>query len=187
MVSSARAGAGECITITLTDEVDVSRGDVIAAADAAPTVAERFEARLLSMGTDDLVPGHSYFLKTHSKRMPAVVTAIHHRIDVDTGSHLATQTLALNEIGRVSLTTAHPIAFEPFQINRTLGAFTSMIVTRSTRLVPACSRLACLALRVRTRPLMSWGQLGSAEAATATLLVVYGALWRRQVSDSKSP
>lgn len=118
-----RAEAGDSITLTLTEEVDVGRGDVIAAAASAPAVADQFEARLLWMGSHDLIPGRSYFLKTHSKDVRATVTAIKHRLDVGSDAHLAAKTLSLNEVGVVNVSTAQPIVFEPYPVNRTLGAF----------------------------------------------------------------
>ena len=119
----ARAEAGDSVTLTLTDEVDVCRGDVIAAATAVPAVADQFEARLLWLGTHDLIPGRSYVHKAYSKEVRATVTAIKHRIDVASDAQLAARTLSLNEIGVVNLSTAQPLVFEPYAVNRTLGAF----------------------------------------------------------------
>jgi bifunctional enzyme CysN/CysC len=118
-----RAEAGESVTLTLADDVDVSRGDVIAAAAAAPEVADQFEAHVLWMGAHPLIPGRSYLLKAHSKEVRASVTAIKHRVDVATDAHLAARTLQLNEIGVVNLSIAQPVAFEPYAVNRTLGGF----------------------------------------------------------------
>ncbi len=119
----ARAEAGDSITLTLADEVDVGRGDVIAAASAAPSVADQFEARLLWMGSHELIPGRSYLLKMHAREVRASVTAIKHRIDVGSDARLAARTLSLNEIGVVNLATAQPLVFEPYAVNRTLGGF----------------------------------------------------------------
>jgi bifunctional enzyme CysN/CysC len=86
-------------------------------------VADQFEARVLWMGAHPLIPGRSYLLKAHSKEVRASVTAIKHRVDVATDAHLAARTLQLNEIGVVTLSTAQPVAFEPYAVNRTLGGF----------------------------------------------------------------
>jgi bifunctional enzyme CysN/CysC len=118
-----RADAGDAITLTLSDEVDISRGDVIAVATAAPAVADQFEATVLWMGSDDLVPGRSYLLKAYSKELRATVTAIKHRVDISSDAHLAAETLALNDIAVVNLSTSQPLVFEPYTVNRTLGAF----------------------------------------------------------------
>ena len=119
----AKAEAGDSVMLTLDHEVDVSRGDVIAAAAAPPAVADQFEASLLWMGDHDLIPGRSYFLKMHSKELRATVTSIKHRLDIASDAHLAAKTLALNEIGVVNLSTSQPVVFEPYAINRTMGAF----------------------------------------------------------------
>jgi bifunctional enzyme CysN/CysC len=117
------AEAGDSVTLTLSDEVDVSRGDVLAAASAPPAVADQFEARLLWMGDHDLIPGRSYLLKMYSKEVRASVTSIKHRLDIGSDAHLAAKTLALNEIGVVNLSSAQPVVFEPYAVNRTMGAF----------------------------------------------------------------
>jgi bifunctional enzyme CysN/CysC len=117
------ADAGESTTITLEDSVDVSRGDVIAAAAEPPPIADQFEARLLWMGAHDLISGRSYLLRIHTKEVSASVMEIRHKVDVDTGAELAARTLALNEIGVVKLSVAQPIVFEPYDMNRTLGGF----------------------------------------------------------------
>jgi bifunctional enzyme CysN/CysC len=78
---------------------------------------------VLWMGGHALIPGRSYLLKTHAKEVRASVTAIKYRVDIDSEAHLAAKTLALNEIGVVNLSTAQPLAFEPYAVNRTLGGF----------------------------------------------------------------
>ena len=117
------ARSGDSVTLTLADEVDVSRGDVLAAADDAPGVADQFEARLIWMSEHALMRGRPYLLKIHGKEVTATVTEIKYREDIDSGAHLAAKTLALNEIGVVNLSTGRPVAFEPYAVNRTLGSF----------------------------------------------------------------
>jgi bifunctional enzyme CysN/CysC len=117
------AGGGDSVTITLADNVDVARGDVLAAADDAPQAADQFEARLLWMSEHALVAGRPYLLKLHAAETTASVTAIKHREDVETGAHLAARSLALNEIGVVNLSTGRPLVFEPYATNRALGGF----------------------------------------------------------------
>ena len=119
----ASAAPGDSVTVTLADEVDISRGDVIAASAAPPPVADQFEARLLWMGSHELIPGRSYLLKMHAKEVRASVTSIKHRIDIGSDALLAARTLALNEIGVVHLSTVQPLVFEPYAVNRTLGGF----------------------------------------------------------------
>ncbi len=117
------APVGDSVTLTLADEVDVGRGDVLVAAGEPPEVADQFEARLLWMRDQPLVPGRAYLLKVHTKEVVATVTAIKYRQDIDTGAHLAATTLAMNEIAMVNLSLAQPVVFEPYALNRMLGGF----------------------------------------------------------------
>jgi len=103
--------------------LDVSRGDVLAAADDSPDVADQFEARLLWLSERPMVPGRQYLMKLGTREVLAAVTAIKYREDVNTGAHLAARTIALNEIARVNLSTSAPLVFEPYAVNRTLGRF----------------------------------------------------------------
>ncbi len=118
-----RATVGDSITLTLTDEVDLGRGDVLVAADAPPEVADQFEARLLWMSEQSMLPGRSYLLKLHTREVAATVTDIRYREDIDSGAHLAAKTLGMNEIAMVNLSLAQPVVFEPYARNRTLGGF----------------------------------------------------------------
>lgn len=117
------AAMGDSITLTLADEVDAGRGDVLVAADEPPEVADQFEARLLWMSDQALIPGRSYLLKLHTKEVAATITDIKYREDIDTGKHLAAKTLGMNEIAVVNLSLAQPVVFEPYALNRTLGGF----------------------------------------------------------------
>ena len=119
----AQAQSGDAVLLTLTDEVDVSRGDVLAAADAPPEVADQFEARLLWLSELPLVPGRQYLLKLACKDVTASVTAIKFLEDINTGTHLAAKRLQLNDISRVTLSTSAPLVFEPYAQNPTLGGF----------------------------------------------------------------
>ena len=103
--------------------LDVSRGDVLAAADDPPDVADQFEARPLWLSERPMVPGRQYLMKLGTREVLAAVTAIKYREDVNTGAHLAARTIALNEIARVNLSTSAPLVFEPYAVNRTLGRF----------------------------------------------------------------
>jgi len=119
----ARAAAGEATTLTLADEIDVSRGDVIASADAPPQVADQFAAHLLWMGEQRLLPGRPYWLKLGTRTVSATVSALKHKIDVNTQAELAATHLELNEVGYVNLSLDQPVAFEPYADNRALGGF----------------------------------------------------------------
>ena len=117
------ATAGQSVTICLTDEIDCSRGDVIAAADAPPEVADQFEATLVWMADEAMIPGRAYWLKLATQSVSATVQAPKYEINVNTLDHLAAKTLDLNGIGVVSLSTDKPIVFEPYADNHALGGF----------------------------------------------------------------
>ena len=117
------AVAGQSVTLTLADEVDCSRGDVIAAADAPPEAADQFEATLVWMADEAMIPGRAYWLKLGAQSVSATVQAPKYEINVNTLDHLAAKTLDLNGIGVVELSTDRPIVFEAYAENRTLGGF----------------------------------------------------------------
>ncbi len=117
------AAAGQSVTLTLGDEVDCSRGDVIAAAGAPPEAADQFEASLVWMADEAMLPGRSYWLKLATQTVTAQVHAPKYQVNVNTLEHLAAKTLELNAIGVVTLSTDRPIVFEPYADSRTLGGF----------------------------------------------------------------
>lgn len=117
------AVAGQSVTLTLADEVDCSRGDVIAAADNPPEAADRFEATLVWMADEAMIPGRAYWLKLATQSVSATVQTPKYEINVNTLDHLAAKTLELNGIGVVELSTDKPIVFEAYGDNRTLGGF----------------------------------------------------------------
>ena len=119
----ASASTGQAITLTLADEIDISRGDVIAAAGDPPEVADQFAAHLLWMSDAPLLPGRPYLMKIGARTVSATVTEIKHRIDVNTQEHLAAKRLELNEVGYCNLSLDEPIAFEAYARNRALGGF----------------------------------------------------------------
>jgi len=120
-VSSAHAG--QPVTVTLEDEIDISRGDVIAAADDPPEVSDQFAAHLLWMDDAALLPGRPYWLQIGTRTVSATVSEIKHRVDVNTQEHLAAKRLELNEVAYVNLSLEEPVAFMPYAQNRTLGGF----------------------------------------------------------------
>jgi bifunctional enzyme CysN/CysC len=118
-----RANAGDAVTLTFTDDIDVTRGDLLASPKSRPDFADQFAAHLIWMKDEPLVPGRSYWLKLGARTVPATVTALKHRIDVNNGAHVAARTLVLNEIGVCNLSTAQPIAFDPYAKSRETGGF----------------------------------------------------------------
>jgi len=119
----AEAAAGDSIALSFAAEVDCSRGDMVAAADPPPQVADVFEADLIWMAEEPLLPGRQYLLKLASQSVPATVQEPKYRLGVETMEQLAAKTLALNEIGAAIVHTARPIAFEPYAASRALGGF----------------------------------------------------------------
>jgi bifunctional enzyme CysN/CysC len=117
------AVAGQSVTLTLSDEVDCSRGDVIAAADNPPEAADQFEATLVWMADEAMIPGRAYWLKLATQSVSATIQPPKYEINVNTLDHLAAKTLDLNGIGVVSLSTDKPIVFEPYADNHSLGGF----------------------------------------------------------------
>jgi bifunctional enzyme CysN/CysC len=115
--------AGQSVTVTLTDDSDVSRGDVIAASNAPPAVADQFEATIVWMHEDPLLQGRSYLMKIGTQIVTATVAPLKYKVNVNTLEHLAAKDLQLNEIGLCCLELNQPIVFEPYSHNRDLGGF----------------------------------------------------------------
>ena len=117
------ARAGQSVTLTLADEIDCSRGNVIVAADDPPEVADQFEATLVWLGDAPLLPGRGYWLKLGTQTVSARIAEPKYEIDVNTLEHLAAKTLTLNAIGVAEVTTDTPIVFAPYESSRALGGF----------------------------------------------------------------
>ncbi|MBU4434794.1 MAG: sulfate adenylyltransferase subunit CysN [Alphaproteobacteria bacterium] len=118
-----QAVAGQSVTITLTDEIDISRGDLIVAADAPSPVAGQFEATVVWMDDEPLPPGRTYLLKIGARTVGANITQIKHRVNVNTLERTAAKRLELNEIGLVNLSLDQAVPFEAYADNRELGGF----------------------------------------------------------------
>ena len=118
-----KAVAGEAVTLVLDREIDISRGDVIAAAGARPEVTDQFAAEVLWMSGDDLLPGRSYLLKIGTATTPATVSSLKYRVDINTYEKKPSRKLEMNGIGQCNLSTARPIAFDPYHKIRDMGAF----------------------------------------------------------------
>ncbi|HTM70617.1 MAG TPA: sulfate adenylyltransferase subunit CysN [Luteimonas sp.] len=119
----ARAEAGQAVVLTLDDEIDASRGDVIASAAQPPEIADQFAAHLLWMGDQPLLPGRPYWLRIGTRTVGAQVTEIKHRVDVNTQEELAAKSLEINEVGYCNLYLDQAVPFEAYADNRELGAF----------------------------------------------------------------
>ncbi|AOY61930.1 sulfate adenylyltransferase subunit CysN [Xanthomonas citri pv. glycines] len=136
-VDSARAG--QAVTLTLRDEIDISRGDIIAAIDDPPEVADQFAAHLLWMDDAALLPGRPYWLKIGTRTVAVSVSDIKHKVDVNTQERLAAKRLELNEVGYCNLALDEPIAFSPYARNRVLGGF--ILIDRQSNATVAAGTL----------------------------------------------
>ena len=130
---------GQAVTLTLTDEVDASRGDVIATAMNPPEVADQFAAHLIWMDAQPLLPGRPYWLKVGSRTVGAQITEIKHKIDVNTQDQLAAKHLELNEVAYCNLYLDQPVVFEKYADNRELGAF--ILIDRQSNATVAAGAL----------------------------------------------
>ena len=119
----AQAQAGQAITLTFEDEIDISRGELLSASQARPTTADQFEAKIIWMHEDQLLPGRKYLLKAGTRTIPAQVSELKYKINVNTLEHLATKTLRLNEVGICNVSLDYPISFDSYQENRQTGSF----------------------------------------------------------------
>jgi len=141
------AQAGDAVTLVLADEVDIARGDVLARPEARPEVVDQFAAHLLWMTEDPMLPGRSYLMRIGTRFVPARVTTLKHKVDVNTLEHIAAKTLSLNEIGMCNLATAAPVALDPYLENRETGAF--ILIDRFTN-ATAGAGMICFGLRRAT-------------------------------------
>ncbi|VTZ48433.1 Sulfate adenylyltransferase subunit 1 / Adenylyl-sulfate kinase [Methylocella tundrae] len=136
----ASAGAGEAVTITLTDELDIARGDVLSDPKNRPEVSDQFAAHLIWMSEEKLLPGRSYLLKSGAKTAPVTIRELKHRLDVNTLGEMAARTLSLNEVGFCKLSATAPIAFDPYESNHSTGSF--ILIDRTTNATAAAGLIA---------------------------------------------
>jgi len=118
-----RATAGQSVTLTLEQEIDVSRGDVLVSADSPPGVADQFQVTLIWMHEESMLPGRPYLLKIGACTVGATVTSLKHKMNVNTLEHLAAKKLDLNEIGICNIGLDRQIPFDPYTENRETGSF----------------------------------------------------------------
>ena len=124
------AVAGQSVTLTLTDEIDISRGDVISISNNPPAVADQFEAHIVWMAEHEMLPGRPYLAKIGTRTVGITVTHPKYKVNVNTLEHTATKTLALNEIGVCNISFDRPVAFDAYRDNRDMGGF--VIIDRMT-------------------------------------------------------
>ena len=125
-----QGSAGQSVTLTLADDIDVARGDVLTAADQPLEAGDQFEATIVWMAEEPMLPGRVYALKIGAKTVSTQITDIRHQVNVNTMEKLAARTLALNAIGVCHLSLGQEIAFAPYAEDRTLGGF--ILIDRET-------------------------------------------------------
>ena len=117
------AATGDAVTLTLADEIDVSRGNVLAAAGSDVAVSDQIAAHVVWMADEPLLPGRAYVLKSGAQATIATITELKHKINVDTLEHQAGKTLELNEVGFCNLGLSQPLVFDPYKRSREMGGF----------------------------------------------------------------
>lgn len=158
------AEAGQAVTLTLADQIDVSRGDVIADPDLPPEVAAQFACHLLWLDDAPLLPGRRYLMKLATRVVGAQVTEIKHRVDPDSQARLAATRLAANEIGYCNLSLDSDIAYRPYREDRRLGGF--ILVDRESNATVGCGTLDFGLRRDRN---VHWQQLDVDRTARAKI------------------
>jgi bifunctional enzyme CysN/CysC len=122
--------AGDAVTITLEDEIDASRGNVLADAEFPLLLSDQFAAHLIWLTDAPMMAGRDYLFKIGTRVLPGTITRIRHRIDVNTREKLHADTLVLNDVAKVHLSLSQPVAFEPYATSRDLGGF--ILIDRQT-------------------------------------------------------
>jgi bifunctional enzyme CysN/CysC len=161
----ASAVAGDAVTLTLTSEIDVARGDVLVTPSAPPEVSDQFAANVIWMGEEPLAPGRSYLARIATKTVPITITTLKYRINPNTREHLAAHTLALNDIGFCNVATGIPVAFDAYEQNRRTGSF--IIIDRFTNNTVGAGMIA-FGLRRGTN--LHWQPLLVGKAERAALM-----------------
>lgn len=134
-----RAIAGQAITLCLEDEIDISRGDVIAKINERPETTDQFQANLIWMHDEHMLPGRPYLIKTNNKTIEGVITELKHKVNVNSLEHESGKDLELNEVGLVNIKTSEPIAFDAYQDNKSMGSF--IVIDKFTNSTVACGMI----------------------------------------------
>jgi bifunctional enzyme CysN/CysC len=158
------AVAGQSVTLVLEDEIDVSRGDVLCAGDQPAEIADQFEAHIIWMHDDGMLPGRPYLLKLGSSLVGATFSQPKYKVNVNTLEHLAARTLELNEIGVCTVATDRPVPFDPYTSNRDTGGF--VIIDRLTN---ATAGAGLLHFSLRRSQNVHWQALEVDTAARSTM------------------
>jgi bifunctional enzyme CysN/CysC len=159
------AVAGQSVTLTLTDDVEVGHGDVIAAAGDPPAIADQFEAHVVWLSEDALLPGQRYLAKVGAASVGLTVEQIRHQLNVDTSQHTAARTLGMDQIGLCTVHLDRPRPFEAYRDSRDLGGF--VVIDRLTNATVGAGLLRCALRRADN---IHWQQLEVDRAARASLM-----------------
>ena len=160
------------ITITLEDEIDVSRGDVIVNVDNLPITSDKFDAMIVWMTEKPLVPGRQYYLKQATRTVTGSVSRIHYRTDVNTMEHFDTEQLQLNEIGFCEVSLNAPLAFDPYKKNKGTGSF--IIIDRLTNVTVAAGMIVGSAAEGQTLNPVTQQERAARFAQKAMTVVIIG-------------
>ncbi len=158
------AQQGDAVTLTFAEEVDVSRGDIIAAAEGAPSIADQMSARVIWFDEEPMLPGRAYTLKCGCQAATATISNLKYKLNVDTLDHVAGKTLELNEVGLCNLTTAKALVFDPYAENTDTGSF--ILIDRFTNATVAAGMIE-FGLRRATN--VQWQELSINKSARAGL------------------
>ncbi|WP_309083691.1 sulfate adenylyltransferase subunit CysN [Chelativorans sp.] len=133
------ASEGQAVTLVLEDEVEVSRGEMLASPQARPQVTDQFAANLVWFDEHPLLPGRAYILRTETDQVSATVTQLKHRVNINNFAHEAAKCLELNAVGVCNFSLQSPVAFDPFQENRSTGSF--ILIDRVTNATVAAGMI----------------------------------------------
>jgi len=133
------AETGEAITVCLADEIDISRGDVLAKLEDRPETTDQFQAHIIWMHDDHMLPGRPYLIKTTNKTIEGVITELKHKVNVNSLEHESAKVLELNEVGLVNINLGQAIAFDVYSDNQDMGSF--IIIDKFTNTTVACGMI----------------------------------------------
>jgi bifunctional enzyme CysN/CysC len=157
------AVAGDAVTVVLADEIDTSRGDVLAATDTSLRVADQLAARIVWMAEQPLLPGRPYLLKCGTQTVSATVSSIKHKVGIDSAEAIAARRLEANDIASCNLSLSRPIVFEPFADCQTMGSFILI-----DKLTYATVGAGLIDFELRRASNIHWQSLEVSKAARAT-------------------
>ena len=158
------AHRGDAITLTFAEEVDVSRGDIIAAPEAAPALADQIAARVVWFDEEPMLPGRTYVIKCGYQTATATISSLKYKLNVDNLDHVAGKTLELNEVGSCNLSVSRPLVFDPYGDNAETGSF--ILIDRFTNATVAAGMIE-FGLRRATN--IQWQELSIDKVARAGL------------------